>query len=115
MAMGRRSPFIRFLTLFLATLQIASPGVSAIADGRLSLENASGPATHIESKTTASCPVVHHPDCGVCRYLSAPSAPAKQAAFGSRLSALGVVPRAEMRAPRTACRAAPNGRAPPTV
>ena len=110
-----RTPVGRFVTLLLATLQFASPGISAIADGRLALANASGPATHIEATTTAACPVVHHPDCGVCRYLSQAASPAKQSAFSLRLAACAVEPKAASLEPRAAALAAPNGRAPPTL
>jgi hypothetical protein len=68
--MIHRPRAIRYLAFMLATLQLAAPGLSAIADGILSREAASTSTTHIEATTRANCPFVHSPDCGVCRYLS---------------------------------------------
>lgn len=65
-----RTTFVRFLTLCWTLLQLAAPGLSAIADGQLTLDNATRPATHVEATSSESCPVVHTPDCAVCRYLS---------------------------------------------
>lgn len=113
--MGRRTPLVRFATLLLATLQFASPGISAIADGQLARENASQPGTHVEAKTTAACPVVHHPDCGVCRYLSVAAAPAKTPAFALELSSANREPKANSRLSSCATVALPHGRAPPTL
>jgi hypothetical protein len=71
--MSGRNPVLRMLVMVGAALQLLSPGVASIAHGMSARENASGPLTHIESTTTATCPVVHAPDCGVCRYLSTAS------------------------------------------
>lgn len=67
---NRRTPFVRFLGILWATLQLASPGVSAIADGYAAREGAGQAATHVEATSTERCPIVHSPDCAVCRYLS---------------------------------------------
>src|SRR5688572_13544714 len=71
--MSRRHPVLRMLVMFCAAVQLLSPGIAAVADGLLAAVNASRPLTHIEASTTAKCPVVHAPDCGVCRYLSSAS------------------------------------------
>ena len=113
--MSRRIPIIRFITLLLATLQVVSPGISAIADGQLARENASQPSTHVEAKTTAACPVVHHPDCGVCRYLSTAATPAKTPAFALELSSANQEPTANTRLSSCTTVALPHGRAPPTL
>ena len=113
--MSRRTPVVRFVTLLLATLQVASPGISAIADGRLARENASGPATHVEATTTASCPVVHHPECGMCRYLSTTAAPSRSGALGFALSAEIGEPKAESRISSCSTVTLQHGRAPPTL
>lgn len=68
--MTSRSTFVRSVTLLWASLQLAAPAMSSIADGQLSRDNATQPTTHVEATTTGSCPVVHPPDCAVCRYLS---------------------------------------------
>jgi hypothetical protein len=68
--MTRRGTWTRCIALVWATLQLLSPGVSAIADGRLALEAAGSPQVHVEATGSATCPEVHSPDCGVCRYLT---------------------------------------------
>jgi hypothetical protein len=70
MAMTHRFARLRILTFVLGTLQLASPGASAIADGMLALASVGQPATHVEAVTQAACPLVHAPDCGLCRFLS---------------------------------------------
>lgn len=60
----------RCLALVWAMLQLLSPGVSAIADGRLAQESANAPIVHVEATGSEGCAAVHSPDCGVCRYLS---------------------------------------------
>jgi hypothetical protein len=113
--MSRRTPLVRFCTLLLATLQIASPGVSAIADGRLALENASRPTTHVEATTTAACPVVHSPDCGVCRFLSSPVGSAPAATFSLESFSAVPAPVADVGRPRCVSVDLPDGRAPPAL
>ncbi|HEY8176075.1 MAG TPA: hypothetical protein VIF32_10300 [Gemmatimonadaceae bacterium] len=68
--MIHRPRVIRYLVFILGALQLAAPGVSAIADGMLSRDESQAPATHIEATTRSTCQVVHSPDCGLCRYLS---------------------------------------------
>lgn len=65
-----RRRWARLLALVWATLQLASPGVSAAADAFVASEAASAPQSHVEAPDNTSCPEVHSPDCGVCRYLS---------------------------------------------
>ncbi|MEX2179375.1 MAG: hypothetical protein WD801_11730 [Gemmatimonadaceae bacterium] len=67
--MSSRPVSIRVLALLWAALQLASPGLSALADGQLSAQELS-PRAHVEATSSATCPVVHSPDCGMCRYLS---------------------------------------------
>src|SRR5687768_16137798 len=114
-AMRRRTPFVRFLALFWAALQLASPRISSIADGRMAAQNASGPTTHVESTTTSSCPVVHSPDCAVCRYLSGSACAQQLSALGFPLSVGGRGPRAESREQHRPALTLPHGRAPPTI
>jgi hypothetical protein len=68
--MIRRRPFVRFLAVLWATLQLASPGAMAIADGVASGKGTTGAIAHIESGTTSTCPQIHGVDCAICRYLS---------------------------------------------
>lgn len=111
--MRRRTTVIRSLALLWAALQLASPGASAIADGALARENASAPAMHVEATTTAACPVVHSPDCGVCRYLSTSANPQPPQAFS--LSSVAERRDARTDIPQAGCAsvALPHGRAPP--
>ncbi|MGH7677348.1 MAG: hypothetical protein ACRENU_02700 [Gemmatimonadaceae bacterium] len=111
----RRSTSVRKLAILWAALQFASPGASAIADGMLAAANAAGPTTHVEATTTASCPVVHSPDCGVCRYLSGPADMNGPSAFDARPSAEARAPRAEGSLHSIALAALPHGRAPPVA
>ena len=113
--MSRRHQLLRLLVMIGAAFQLLSPGVAAVADGLLARENASGPLTHIEATTTATCPVVHAPDCGVCRYLSAAGTP-QRAAPSILLAAGSLQPRCEeARQPAGAAALRPNGRAPPAL
>lgn len=89
------------------------PAASALADGLLARGAAREAVAHVEASTTASCPVVHAPDCGVCRYLSAcdatDAADAPQLAI--RLAApLNAEPGLGERSPALLL---PHGRAPP--
>ena len=104
----------RCLALVWAIVQLLSPGVSAIADGRLAQDNATAPV-HVEATGTATCPEVHSPDCGVCRYLST----------GGEIPAMSGIALCDARAAMSvSARGAggafahvllPHGRAPPTV
>jgi hypothetical protein len=113
--MSRRTPLLRFLAILWAAVQLASPGFSAIADGKQSSDSASAPQTHIEATTSESCPVVHSPDCALCRYLTHQ---AGAASFGTEWRLLGTE-RQELGvdciAERSAAVALPHGRAPPAI
>ena len=111
----RRSTSVRILAILWAALQFASPGASAIADGMLAAANAAGPTTHVEATTSATCPVVHSPDCGVCRYVSGPATLNRVTAFGVQLSAESREPRAESSVHSVTLAALPHGRAPPVA
>lgn len=113
--MKRRPLPVRILALLWAALQLASPGASAIADGRLAAANASGPTTHVEATTSASCPVVHSPDCGVCRYLSGPAATQQPSPLVSLLSTADQLPNTETRVCVSVVAVLPHGRAPPAL
>lgn len=67
--MTRRAPIRHGLTLLLATLQLASPAFSAVADALL-VARSGQPVAHVESTSASGCPAVHSADCAVCRYLS---------------------------------------------
>jgi hypothetical protein len=113
--MTRRAPMLRFLALLWASLQVAMPAASAVADGMVARESGQQAYAHIESSTTARCPVVHPPDCGVCRFLTAcGSAPSgTPAAFVTRAS-LAVKPEL-VGSDHAAALSLPDGRAPPVL
>jgi hypothetical protein len=68
-AMRRRTPLVQIIALCWATFQLLSPAVGAVADGKLA-RGAAERVAHVESTTSATCPVVHPSDCALCRYLS---------------------------------------------
>lgn len=114
--MTRRTPLVRFLTLAWASLQLGAPALSSIADGRLERNGASRPTTHVEATTGESCPVVHSPDCGVCRYLSISGASDSTApSFDWRQSSSNALAGTAFDEAGSIAIALPRGRAPPTV
>jgi hypothetical protein len=113
--MSGRNPVLRMLVMVGAALQLLSPGVASIADGKLARENASGPLTHIESTTTATCPVVHAPDCGVCRYLSTTGTLPRVSDSVPQAETAATPMCAEGRAPAGGRIFLPDGRAPPVL
>src|SRR5687768_10378370 len=78
---NRRAPFVRFLAVLWATLQLASPGLTAIADGNSASLSFADAASHVEATGSESCPLPHSPDCAVCRYLSSGAAASPQTAL----------------------------------
>ena len=113
--MIRRHPVLRMLVMVGAAIQLLSPGAAAIADGLLARESASQPLTHVEATTTSKCPVVHAPDCGVCRYLSSGAMAPKSNPLVVVLAGVVVPACAEASAPASLVTALPNGRAPPVA
>jgi hypothetical protein len=113
--MKRRSGLSRFFVLLVAALQLASTGFSALAHGKLARQGASGPATHVEGTTSSRCPVVHAPDCAVCRYLTTVA----QGSTGPELVSIDaadtVCPTTVARSVRADPHGLPPGRAPPSV
>ena len=98
-----------------AALQLLSPGFASIAHGMSARENASGPLTHIEATTTASCPVVHAPDCAVCRYLSTAGTVPREADPILQSGTAALPNCAEVHAPASGRVFLPDGRAPPVL
>ena len=111
--MNGRSPRFRFLALAFAALQLVSPALVGIADGRSVRDAVAASIPHVEADGATGCPQVHLPDCALCRYLSAgaslvsglPEAVPHQqrAAFDARASVTGAGATAFL----------PDGRAPP--
>ncbi len=113
--MRRRSPVFRFVTLAWASLQLAAPAMAGIADGLAAFEDASAPRTHVEATTTEGCPVVHSPDCGLCRYLTTSAAQGASPAGGWAASTTGELVETATLGATCASVALPFGRAPPTI
>ena len=60
---------VRFMTLCLAALQFALPGVASIADGAIA-RSTRNEVSHVEDVAQKSCKPPHSADCVVCRFLS---------------------------------------------
>ena len=115
-SMRSRSVPLRLLALLWATLQLASPAAGAVADGQQFAKAGGGaPAAHVESTSSEACPVVHAPDCAMCRYLSqnAGTVAAATAPFSGRMQSADV--RLERVPARRPGAPPPNGRAPPVI
>jgi hypothetical protein len=113
--MTPRHPVLRMLVMIGAAVQLLSPGAAAVADGLLATANASQPLTHIEATTTAKCPVVHAPDCGVCRYLSSSSTLARAVQLVPLLQDAPGSPNAIVCAPASITTSLRRSRAPPPL
>lgn len=114
--MNRRSPLLRFFTIAWASLQVAAPAVTSIADGWSTLTSASAPRTHVEATSDESCPVVHSPDCGLCRYLTTSAADdAATPAFDWAVGSASELGETASHFTAGASIALPFGRAPPTL
>ena len=112
MAMIRRAS-VRILAMVWATLQLASPGTAAVADGLLASASASAPTTHVEAKTGAGCHAVHSPDCALCRYVSHSAVQSAVDSFTGELGAHIGKPARRHRAALVIALTLPHGRAPP--
>ena len=73
---GRHPLGVRASWLLAALLQLALPGVAAVADARLDAAGSHATA-HVESHTSNSCARIHPPDCAVCHFLTAPALTAR--------------------------------------
>jgi hypothetical protein len=111
--MRRRTPLVRFLALLWATLQLASPAVGAVADGRAVSGGAADLTAHVEATTTSACPVVHAPDCAVCRYLSASAAEPVPEPVQRVVERAAQCPETLRNSARASAHVLPDGRAPP--
>jgi len=60
---------MRALAAFCTLLQVALPATVALADARL--DAAPVAPVHVESKSSASCTLVHPDNCALCQFLSA--------------------------------------------
>ena len=62
------SRFARYLTLVLAAIQFAAPGVASVSEGMFS-RRVIDPRAHVEDHAQRDCVPPHSADCAVCRYL----------------------------------------------
>ena len=113
--MSGHSRWARILALVWAMVQVLSPGASAIADGMLARANASLPLVHVEASGSATCPEVHSPDCGVCRYLSTGSEMPGAASVLPAARRVVVAASQRVAAAAAVGQLLPQGRAPPAV
>jgi hypothetical protein len=112
--MTRRTPLLRFLALLWAGIQLATPAFGSLADARFAAA-AGDPVAHVESTTLATCPVIHPPDCAVCRYLSGTaSEPETQDAVDVNAARVSAFIAADC-APARRTTVLPDGRAPPAT
>jgi len=112
----KRRPFVRGLTLLWASLQLAAPAMSSIADGQWTLRNPAELTTHVEATTTDRCPVVHSPDCAVCRFVSTLGAhDAAAPSFDWQSHVVGMGTATVSVDPGCDALGLPRGRAPPTL
>ncbi|MEO7713792.1 MAG: hypothetical protein ABIV10_12825 [Gemmatimonadaceae bacterium] len=67
--MTRRSIGSRWLILVLSAVQIALPGVAALADASIERESAARGvvAAHIETRTGGACARIHPAECALCQ------------------------------------------------
>ena len=113
--MTRRSPLVRFFTLAWASLQLAAPALTSIADGRLASDSA-GAKNHIEASSTERCPQVHSPDCGLCRYVTMSTVDdAAAPALNWATDVAVALPRTDSQHASSATVALPFSRAPPAL
>lgn len=113
--MARRALPIRILVVVLAMLQVALPGIGAIADGRVAVAAAAGQYAHVEESSSATCPVAHAPDCAVCRFLSAGAMGCDVAPGALLLGDAGAVAEAPPEPVATAAVRLPDARGPPAA
>ena len=85
--MSPRCAGLRALVLLWAALQLALPGVAALADGVSSRTSVHATA-HVESSTERACIRVHEADCVFCQFLSVGGTPA--GARAARLPAIAL-------------------------
>jgi hypothetical protein len=112
--MQRRPWFVRLVTFLFATVQLVAPGATAIADGLAHRDGAGEPVVHIEATTRATCPQVHSPDCGLCRFLSSLAARPASSPTPFLLFAAGVPAASAEHSPISRTQVSlPPGRGPP--
>lgn len=112
-SMTRRTALFRKLALAWALLHVALPGAGAVADGLLMRASAGEQVAHVESTTTSSCPVVHAPDCGVCRYLSGCTSLSATGALPASIASASAGMDAGISVPPDRSVVLPDNRAPP--
>jgi hypothetical protein len=110
----RTRPYIRFLTLFLAALQFALPGIASVVDGAAARVGPTSRA-HVEDIAQNSCTPPHSPDCVVCQFLSTSLAQVETTATATVLSWVPSKPMAAVAVYSSASRFDFQSRAPPNL
>ncbi len=112
---GRHPLGVRASWLLAALLQLALPGVAAVADARLDAAGSHATA-HVESHTSNSCARIHPPDCAVCHFLTAPALTARPSALRLAVDDGWRLRRADPAGlPHPLARPHPHPRAPPLL
>jgi len=112
--LARLSRPIRQLTLLLAAIQFAMPGVASVFDG---LDAGAGGrmTAHVENGAQKSCRPPHSADCAVCRFLSQAASKERTATPVFEAAVVAVIPALATRAHLDATRRGFNPRAPPVT
>ena len=110
----RTRPLVRFLTLFLAALQFALPGIASVVDGAAARAEP-GSRSHVEDVAQRSCRPPHSADCVVCQFLSTSLARAETTAPANVLSLVPPKPIATVAVYSSASRFDFRSRAPPNL
>ncbi|HEX8850889.1 MAG TPA: hypothetical protein VF761_15265 [Gemmatimonadaceae bacterium] len=113
--MFARRGLFRSLVLLCAALQLALPGVAALADGLASRTSVHATA-HIESGTERDCVRVHETDCVFCQFLSTSASPACTRPIAQFAAVVSGAPQLDAGAPRVAELSRPGDpRGPPSI
>jgi hypothetical protein len=110
----RTRPFIRFLTLLLAAMQFALPGVASVVDGAAARAEPDS-RSHVEDVAQTSCKPPHSADCVVCQFLSTSLAQVGTTATATVSSWVPAKPMGAVAVHSSASRFDFNSRAPPNI
>jgi hypothetical protein len=104
----------RILTILLAAIQFAAPGIVAVADGAFA-KQVRDPGSHVESAGGEQCTPPHAADCTVCRFLSDNSADIAPAIASPAVRGTTVTPAGPNRLDGTVRNGDVRSRAPPAL
>src|SRR5215208_3093594 len=105
---------IRFLTLCLATLQLALPAVVSVLDGSVARAGRDARA-HVEDVAQSSCREPHSADCAICQFLSASHGQARNVEVATVPQAAASVRATPVAVYGSASHSRLHSRAPPSI